>query len=124
MKQINEADFLVRTGILAHLQGFWPGSKIVEETWEEGPIQKNVPGFKVLKVKSNDPEQAIVYVTNGCFIIESAQHMRHEFFLISPTEERRHVEILTMLTNFHADVRYRLNLGSVVNMGDPWLPGS
>lgn len=124
MKQFNDADLPVRAGILEHVQKFWPDSAIVEETWAEGPIQKNVPGFKVLKVKPNDPEQAIVYVTNGCFITEPMQHIRHEFFLIAPTEEPRHVEILTMLVNFHADERYRLDLGSVVNLGDPWLPGS
>jgi hypothetical protein len=29
-----------------------------------------------------------------------------------------------MLANFHADERYRLDVGSVVNIGDPWMPGS
>lgn len=29
-----------------------------------------------------------------------------------------------MLANFHADQRYRLDLGKVVGIGDPWMEGS
>src|SRR5258708_29300130 len=118
---INESR--VRSAVLDHVQGFWPNS-VVEECWEQGRIEDNVTGFQVLRVKSRAPGRPIIYVTNGCFIVESPQHIRHEFFLISPKEERRHVETLTMLANFHADERYRLDVGSVVSIGDPWMPDS
>ena len=52
------------------------------------------------------------------------EHMRHEFFLISMKEHVQNVETLTMLANFHADERYRLDVGSVVSIGSPWMPGS
>src|SRR5437763_16773349 len=29
-----------------------------------------------------------------------------------------------MLATFHADKRLRLDLGSIVSIGDPWMPGS
>jgi hypothetical protein len=43
---------------------------------------------------------------------------------MSPKEERQHVETLTMLANFHADERYRLDVGSIVSIGNPWMHGS
>lgn len=124
MEQTSAADLPIRSAILEHIQNFWPNSTIVRELWNEGPIQDNVPGFQVLRLTSRTPGRPVVYVTHGCFVIEPIQHIKHEFFLISPVEERRHVETLTMLANFHADKRYRLDVGSVVSIGDRWMPGS
>ncbi len=124
MRQMKVSESYIRSVVLEHVKGFWPNSMVVEEQWKRGPIQENVPGFRVLRVKSGTPRRPVIYVTNGCFILESAQHIRHEFFLISPKEEPQHVETLTMLANFHADERYKLDVGSVVNIGDPWMPGS
>jgi CHC2 zinc finger/Suppressor of fused protein (SUFU) len=36
----------------------------------------------------------------------------------------RHVELLAMVANLHADVRYRLRVGNTVNIGRPWAEGS
>ncbi|MGC2745541.1 MAG: suppressor of fused domain protein [Candidatus Angelobacter sp.] len=110
--------------IREHVEEFWPNSTISEEVWGEGPIEQTIPGFRVLKIKSRTPKRPVIYMTYGCFTLESEEHIRHEFFLVSPKEERRHVETLTMLANFHADERYRLAIGSTVNIGDPWMPGS
>jgi hypothetical protein len=44
-----------------------------------------------------------------------------EFFLLSPTEDPRHVELLAMVVNLHADARYRLRVGSTVSTGQPWM---
>lgn len=118
-------DSYVRSAVLEHVQESWPNSTIIEEQkWEKGAIQENVPGFQVLKIKSRIAGRPVIYVTNGCFTAEPTQHIKHEFFLISPREERQHVETLTMLANFHADERYRLDTGSIVSIGDAWLPGS
>jgi hypothetical protein len=124
MHQTLITDFHIRSAIVRHVQEFWPNSKIFEEQWEHGPIEENVPGFQVLRVKSRDPARPVVYATNGCFVTEPTEHLKHEFFLISPKEERQHVETLTMLANFHADERYRLDVGSIVNLGTPWMQDS
>jgi hypothetical protein len=121
---MNSTESVIRSTILTHVQSFWPDSSTFEEHWEEGPIQENVPGFQVLRIKSRPPGRPVIYMTDGCFVSEPNEHVGHEFFLISPKEDRRHVETLTMLANFHADERYRLGVGSVVNIGDPWLPAS
>jgi hypothetical protein len=44
--------------------------------------------------------------------------------LLSPNESALHVELLAMVTNFHADERYRLALGQTINIGRPWVEGS
>jgi hypothetical protein len=120
----NAYDNRVRSAILDHLHSFWPNSSISEEGWDEGPIRENVPGFRVLKLRSDTLKRPVIYVTEGCFISEPEAHIRHEFFVISPNEERQQVETLTMLANFHADERFRLDVGSVVNIGESWVPGS
>jgi hypothetical protein len=43
---------------------------------------------------------------------------------LSPTEDPRHVELLAMEADLHADARYRLRAGSAVNIGRPWMDGS
>lgn len=89
-----------------------------------GPIEESTPGFRILKIKSRNAKLPVIYMTHGCFTVGSEEHIRHEFFLASPSENRRHVETLTMLPNFHADEQYRLEIGSIVNIGDPWMPAS
>jgi hypothetical protein len=114
----------LRRAVYDHATGFWANSVVSEEKWDEGPIEENVPGFKVLKLKSNEKGRPVAYVTCGCFSVEAPDHIRHEFFLISPKVDNQHVETLTMLANFHADKKYRLDVGSIVSIGAPWMEGS
>jgi hypothetical protein len=114
----------IRSAITAHVQHFWPNSFISEEIWGHGPILDSVPDLRILKVLSRTNDRPVVYVTDGCFASDASRHIRHEFFIISPNEERQHVETLTMLANFHADDRFKLDVGSIVNIGNPWMPGS
>jgi suppressor of fused protein SUFU len=121
----NEIDEVkVRTAITEHVKHFWPNSLLAEERWGHGPILESVPNLTILKLLSHTADRPVVYVTNGCFASDDGEHIRHEFFIISPREERQHVETLTMLANFHADKRYKLDLGSLINIGDPLVPGS
>jgi len=124
MSQQRLTDSYIRSALLEHVRRFWSNSTILEDQWKEGPIQENVPGFRILRIESRIPERPVIYVTNGCFNVESTGHIRHEFFLISPKEEHQHLETLTMLGNFHADEPYRLDVGSVVSIGDAWMSGS
>src|SRR5690348_15651847 len=60
----------VWAAIFRHVQEFWPNTKIFETEWQEGPIQKSLPGFKVLTVSPETPQQPLIYVTSGCFLGE------------------------------------------------------
>ncbi|MCI0423800.1 MAG: suppressor of fused domain protein [Acidobacteria bacterium] len=114
----------VRSSVKAHITDFWPKRECVEEVLGHGPIQESLRGFCVLRLKPTDKTEPWVYCTLGSFLAGTTEHVKHEFFLLSPAEDQTHVETLTMLANFHADDRYRLTVGSVVNIGGPWLDES
>lgn len=43
---------------------------------------------------------------------------------MSPEENARHVETLAMLANFHADEKYKMNVGKSIDIGHGWMAGS
>jgi hypothetical protein len=113
----------IQKAIRDHVQKFW-GSTLTEHRWHSRPVADYVPGLKILEVRSKTPSRPVVYVTEGCFVANSTQHIRHELFLLAQNAAPRHVETLTMLANFHGDPRLRLDVGSIVNIGAPWADKS
>lgn len=65
-----------------------------------------------------------MYATVGSCLAEEKSHIKHEFVIFAPFENDTHINTLAMLAYFHADERYRLDIGSVVEIGEPWLNGS
>ena len=65
-----------------------------------------------------------MYASIGASLVlnELGEHL--EFILLTRKEEDSAVELLAMVANLHADPRYRQKLGSTMNIGRPWLPGS
>jgi hypothetical protein len=123
MAQSHRNDDEIHSTIRAHVQAFWPDSTMTEEAPVSGAIERNVPGFRVLRLRPHARGMPAVYLTCGCFASEN-EHIRHEFFITSPWEAREHVETLTMLANYHADAHFRLKVGSIVGIGDPWMANS
>lgn len=107
-----------------HLQTIWPESSIEAFEWSLGPIAASLPGFNVLRVGPAVKGQPWVYVSNGACKIESSDRERCEFFITSPEESPSHIETLAMMANIHADPRYRVHLGKVIDIGRPWVDGS
>src|SRR6185312_5074247 len=112
-----------RMAILTHVRAFWPNSNLNEEDFE-GPVQESLPGFRILSLVSRNEQRPVIYLTLGCFASEANEHIRHEFFLIAPSVENALKRTLSMLAHFHADERFRLDVGSIVSIGEPWLPES
>src|SRR5262249_48018352 len=106
-----------------HLEEFWNPRTQVHLSVDQGPVVNSIPSFSVIRFSPTEEKPYWIFCTLGCFKVDSG-HQRHEFFLLSPTESSQHVLTLSMLANFHADSRYRLGPGNVVEIGDPWLPGS
>lgn len=117
-------DKQIQKEVVDHLLDTWPTPHIAAESLGFDPILKNIPGFQVLALQPTQASNPWVYGTVGCFSIPLSDHVRYEFFLLSPTSDRAHVETLTMLANLHADSRYRIKLGEVINIGRPWLEHS
>ena len=106
-----------------HVAGFWAEHDQEEFEWAAGPIGTRLPGFRVRRIKPRTQADPWVYATIGAWQATDGVQ-RKEFFLLSPTESPANVETLAMLTNFHADPKHRLSIGSTVNIGRPWLDGA
>lgn len=112
-------------GERSHLDGFWPDRSHEEFVWTLGPIgQSPLPRFRVRRIAPAERRDPWVYVTVGAWEATTDDAHGTEFFLLSPTEDPRHIELLAMVANLHADARYRLVVGSTVNIGRPWMDGA
>lgn len=111
-------------GERSHLDAFWRDRPHEEFVWTLGPIGQSLPRFRVRRVAPAQRRDPWVYVTVGAWEATANEAHGTEFFLLSPTEDPRHVELLAMVANLHADARYRLKVGSTVNIGRSWLDGS
>lgn len=111
-----------RHAVRHHFQRFWKGRAQEEFAWTLGPIEENLPGFRVRRVAPRKRPEPWVYATVGASAATEGDG--NEFLLLSPTESPRHVETLAMVANSHTDLRYRLAVGSLINLGRPWMDGS
>jgi hypothetical protein len=111
-------------GIRSHLARFWPDRPQEEFVWTLGPIGASLPRFRVRRVAPVEPTDPWVYVTVGAWEATAEGAHGSEFFLLSPEENPLHVELLAMVAHLHADPRYRLDVGSTVNIGRPWMEGA
>lgn len=105
-----------------HVAAFWPSNGQENMTWEHGPVLERVPGFHVRRVAPLRPGDPWIYVSIGTSLVR--QGVGLEFFIISPVESMLHVETLAMVAHFHSFDVHALDVGSTLNLGRPWLPGS
>jgi Suppressor of fused protein (SUFU) len=106
----------------AHVASFWPDRHLESSTWGKGPIEERVPGFHVLRV---DPAQALdawVYLSIGASTSPETSGL--EYFIMSPAKDDLIVEILAMVSHFQSFAAHPLAIGSIIDIGRPWLPGS
>ena len=107
----------------AHIDAWFAASAREEFSWRLGPIGTALPDFRVARFDPATPEAPWAYVSLGASEVER-EGERTEFLIVSPEESPRHVETLAMVTYFHADPRYGLTEGAIVDIGRPWLEGS
>ena len=111
----------VAAGERAHVEQFWPDRVHEEFIWTLGPIGEVLPRFRVRRVAPGERRDPWVYVSIGAWEATADDDHGTEFLLLSPTEDARHVELLAMVAHLHADARYRLAVGSTVDIGRPWI---
>jgi hypothetical protein len=117
---LNYVDEAVRRHVRAH----WPRNAVEPFVWTIGPIRQTLPDFEVQRVRSNHRGEPWVYVTTGAWDARKPDKHGFEFFLQSPEEDPIHVETLAMVANFHADPKYGVGLGDVIEIGRPWMDES
>ncbi|WP_194924901.1 suppressor of fused domain protein [Catenulispora pinisilvae] len=106
----------------AHVANFWPARHRETLTWGKGPVEERVPGFHALRV---DPAQALdawVYVSVGAST--SGETSGLEYFIMAPAKDDLLVEILAMVSHFQSFAAHHLTIGSIIDIGRPWIPGS
>ena len=117
-------DAEVFEGVRSHLDRFWTDQPYEEFVWALGPIAKSMPQFRVRRIAPVERCDPWVYVTVGAWEATSEDVHGTEFFLLSTSENALHVELLAMVTHLHADPGCRLNVGSTITIGRPWVEGS
>jgi hypothetical protein len=105
-----------------HVREFWQGHAVDPVTWEDNPVLDLVPGFATYRVAPRSEGEGWTYVTVGSSVHEAGGGT--EFFLVAPTAERAHAETLGMVSHLHSFEEYRLDVGSVIDLGGPWTDGS
>lgn len=112
-----------RTALIEHFAQTWPSRPMEVFSWELGPINETLPGFRVLRIEPLEDE-SWVYASLGAFAATEHDRHGHEFLLFSPIEEPLHVELLALAALEHARPESRLHVGHTVPIGHPWLADS
>jgi hypothetical protein len=108
-----------------HVEDQWPDREQDEATWDRGPVQGSVPGFRVRRVTPRAKGEPWVYVTLGVAQLRDEHDHGAEFVLLTPEEDPGNVELLAMVAHFHSDPKYRsLGVGRVIDIGRPWVAGA
>jgi hypothetical protein len=105
-----------------HIRQFFDGHQITETTFDEGPILKIQPDFRVLCIQPGPKLGLWAYISKGIWELgdESSEYM--EFMIISPIPSPRCVELLAMSAYYHHTDG--LGLGHTCPIGEPWLDNS
>ncbi|MFD8607961.1 suppressor of fused domain protein [Streptomyces sp. NPDC059631] len=106
-----------------HVRRFWDGHVVEPAPWDRGPVHERLPRFTVYRVLPERAGGAWVYVTVGASL-GAPDAEGTEFFVMSPVAAEVHSETLAMVSHFHSFEAHRLTVGSVVDIGRPWMPGS
>lgn len=106
-----------------HVSSLWPTSHVAARHWLMGPFAELGPDYAVLELSpTRETNNLWVYCTAGTGVKENGAD-QYEFVLFSLSADERHVETLTMLSNYHR-FESPLGLGHIVNIGHPWIEGS
>jgi hypothetical protein len=116
---------VTKAAVAAHIRRFWPRRQVVDFEWAVRPISATIPGFVVSRVAPSSETEAWVYVSNGASqVFTGSEQPRLEFLIMSPIDDPIHVETLAMVSNFHADPKYSVHLGKIIQIGRSWMDGS
>lgn len=117
MKDMNEA-------IGRHVTGWFGGNKVFAVD-PPAQLAERVPGLQVLEVAPGSMFDLYTYVTIGCWAAVETLGVGTEFVFTARRPDAAHVEAISTVAAAHCGTPTgRLDRGSVVPLGRPWLPGS
>lgn len=112
--------------VRAHLARVFPERALARAELAGGGLVVNLPELAVWEVAPPRSERATpwLYVSSGASAEPMEDGYGLEFALCAPSAEPHAAKLVAMVANLHADPRYPMSLGQVVEIGHPWLPGA
>jgi hypothetical protein len=112
--------------VWAHLSRVFPKRTISKASFATHELVVNLPELAVFEVAPPDGETSApwLYVTSGASAEAMDDGYGLEFVLCAAAAEPLAAKLVAMVANLHADPRYAMSLGQVVEIGHPWLPGA
>lgn len=122
--------------VRAHLARVFPKRAIAPASVPAGSVVENLPELVVFEVAPPEdasdgrtgslpvPRAPWLYVSAGASAEPMDDGFGIEFLLCAPAAEPLAAKLVAMVAQLHADPRYPMSLGQVIEIGHPWLPGA
>ena len=110
----------------AHLARVFPKREIARAALPSSGLVMNLPELAVFEIAppAGEPRVPWLYVTAGASAEPMDDGYGLEFVLCAPVRGPEAAKLVAMVANLHADPRYPVSLGQVLEIGHPWLPGA
>src|SRR5262245_21705406 len=111
--------------VSAHLARVFPERALARAELGPGDMVANIPDLAVWELApgASGPGEPWLYVSSGASAEPMEDGYGLEFALCAPAPDPRAARLVAMVANLHADPRYPMSLGQVLEIGHPWLPG-
>lgn len=114
----------VRSSLYRHIDRLWQVNHKDLLEWQAPGAEKVLPRFRVARIHPANHGEPFVFLSCGAWEASADQGLGQEFFLLAPSDDEAHVDTVAAVALAHAAGRGMLQLGSLVPLGRPWLPGS
>ena len=115
-----------RDPVHAHLARVFPDRALARTALGSGGMVVNLPELAVweLAPPASAPGTPWLYVSSGASAEPMDDGFGLEFALLASDADPLAAKLVAMVANLHADPRYPMSLGQVLEIGHPWLPGA
>ncbi|MCE2390024.1 MAG: suppressor of fused domain protein [Proteobacteria bacterium] len=110
--------------IVGHARGCFPGREVEALRWQGGGLVENIAGLRIVRVSGGAGGGPWTYISAGASTEAMEDGYGIEVFAVAPGERSEAAKLVSMVAHLHADPRYPLSLGQVLEIGHPWLPGA
>ena len=119
VRQLNTSMSQQQYEIEAHIRRFFEGHAISRASWLPGPASRQWPSLYCLCIAPGPRSSGWVYISVGTSEVSCP---RLEFIVCTPYATEAAIELLAMVTHYHATEH--LGLDHLLPIGQPWLPGA
>jgi hypothetical protein len=126
MRAVAESQREIAEAVGAHLARVFPKREIARADLPSTGLVVNLPELAVFEVAPppGEPRAPWLYASAGASAEPMDDGYGLEFVLCAPARAPEAAKLVAMVANLHADPRYPMSLGQVLEIGHPWLPGA